>query len=333
MIFKFKLIIKLLLFILASNSILMLIIINTVIANTENKNGEVEVRIINDMKNFQTYIEDLQKQNPECVKNKTLVIFDIDETLLTREFAEYCQQFYKEHFESVYFCSSEKFGQIQEIKTMNDELLSFVLKLNKKSWDSGSLFQLLCPTQKNISKVVGDIQKLEGVDVVALTSRPASFENYINTRMELEKIAIDFKTKKPILKSSFENSFSEPIWAFDQSTIEKMDDLPQIVKGELIDRMNHSSKKYQKYVQYNLPADIRKVFYKDGIFMTSFFHKGYFLRSLYSNSESKYACIVAVDDSPKRINQLKLSFEGLPQNIKPSIFTLFKYTKVVQGDY
>ncbi|MBF0361888.1 MAG: DUF2608 domain-containing protein [Oligoflexia bacterium] len=282
-------------------------------------NGE-----ISDIKNMKELIVELSKKEYEHESTKCLLVFDIDETLFTRDFPDFCEKRKKENKDvKLFTCKSEKIDTLATIEELsNDTKVINKVFLEISEQKSNLLkrvdYASMCLMEDDIPEIFTKLQKKTNFDIMALTSRPAGEKFYSNTNNELKTFGIDFSKKAPkvIDKKDLAGIPRSPVMSdqdfklmnYSQESIEKA-----LSEDESIDKKNLE---YYHGRQYNLRLQPQTVMYKDGVYLTTSRDKGKMLYLFLARNKLQYNCILTIDNSKKNVEAFANTFNNYEEKNK-----------------
>lgn len=228
---------------------------------------------ITSMQSVSQKVEELRKQYSA---EEILVVFDIDNTLLTTEMD----------------LGGDAWFSWQEEKLKNNDTQDLVAPdFNGLLRVQGYLYSLgqMRPPEAMTPSMVHLFQA-QGHPVFMLTSRGAEFQNF--TQRELERNGYNAAATAPGPQGGFASRFLPyNLGAPQQACL-----LPEELKA------------------WGL-KEAKPSVYEDGVFYTSGQHKGAMLRSLLCKVRKTYPAIVFVDDTEKHVDRVLKSYEAYNTNV------------------
>lgn len=237
---------------------------------------------------FQTIDQKVKKYG----KDEVLVVFDIDNTILTMKnmlgsdqwFSWQDEMFWSKDPQCKDYCVANSFDEMLEIQ--------------------GQLFAVapMVPTEKELPAMIKTLQE-KGVRVILLTSRGKEFRN--STELQLTKNGYDLN-----LTALGGNGFAGYYLPYDESKLAESG-------------LNEYDREVAKLKK------AREVSYMNGIYMTAGQHKGAMLKSLLHKTESKFKAIIFADDHKKHTVRMSDTFKN--QNIDLTTFRYSKVDPIVEN--
>lgn len=225
-------------------------------------------------------------------KDQVLVVFDIDNTILTMNnmlgsdqwFSWQEGMFFKDKAQCEKYCVAKSFDEMLEVQ--------------------GKLFALapMITTEIGLAEKIIMLQK-RGVKIILLTSRGSEFRN--STELQIKKNGFDFSQSAIGSSNGFAGTY-----------------LPYSIENLADSGLNDGDKTSAKL------SNARAVTYNNGIYMTAGQHKGVMLKTLLHKTNANFRAIIFADDHKKHTDRMSETFKN--QGLDLSTFRYSKIDPAVK---
>ncbi|WP_374075218.1 DUF2608 domain-containing protein [Bdellovibrio bacteriovorus] len=228
------------------------------------------------IKSMQEVLQKVDELKKQYTAQEILVVFDIDNTLLTTE---------KDLGGDAWFAWQEEKLKNKETHDLVAKDFDGLLRIQGYLY---SLSQMRAP-ETMTPNMMREFQQ-QGHPVFLLTSRGPEFQNF--TQRELARAGYEPSLTAPGPQGGFASRF-----------------LPY-----QMDKLSQSCLTPEELTAWGL-KDAKPSVYEDGVFFTAGQHKGAMLRSILCKTKKYYPVIVFVDDTEKHVDRVLKSYEPYNVNV------------------